>query len=290
MTGPRTPPFQYSLRTLLLLFVVLGASLAVFGAWGIVVFAPAVGLAIYLHVARLLRYLVLVLLCLMCLIGWLLLPVVREQAYRPSCFNRMHQLGLALHNYQEANNGRFPPAYIADKTGKPIQSWRTLLLPYMEYDALYKSLDLTHPWDAPKNKAKAAFSLKEFVCPSDPTSDAHGAMQTNYFAVVGPNAAWSGGKPRKLADFGNQASRTIMLVEVADSGVAWAEPKDFSLDALGIVDGNSRTLSMSSNHRPVEEFFYTYDCASGVVVAMADGSVTFLRTDNLSPEKLRQIL
>ena len=35
---PPGPPFQFSLRRLLLLFVVLGSSLAVFGAWGIVVF------------------------------------------------------------------------------------------------------------------------------------------------------------------------------------------------------------------------------------------------------------
>ena len=40
-----TPPFQFTLRTLLLLFVVLGSSLAVFGAWGIVVFGVVVGLA-----------------------------------------------------------------------------------------------------------------------------------------------------------------------------------------------------------------------------------------------------
>ena len=43
--SPR-PPFQFTLRTLLLLFVVLGSSLAVFGAWGIVVFGLVVGLAI----------------------------------------------------------------------------------------------------------------------------------------------------------------------------------------------------------------------------------------------------
>ncbi len=33
---PPTPPFQFSLRTLLLLFVVLGSSLAVFGAWEVI--------------------------------------------------------------------------------------------------------------------------------------------------------------------------------------------------------------------------------------------------------------
>ena len=35
---PPRPPFQFTLRTLLLLFVVLGSSLAVFGVWGIVGF------------------------------------------------------------------------------------------------------------------------------------------------------------------------------------------------------------------------------------------------------------
>ena len=47
-----SPPFQFRLRTLLLLFVVLGSSLGVFGAWGIVVFVLLVGVAIYLNRAK----------------------------------------------------------------------------------------------------------------------------------------------------------------------------------------------------------------------------------------------
>jgi len=43
---PPRPRFQFGLRTLLLLFVVLGSSLVVFGAWGVVVFGVVVGLAI----------------------------------------------------------------------------------------------------------------------------------------------------------------------------------------------------------------------------------------------------
>ncbi len=75
---PTRPPFQFSLRTLLLLFVVLGSSLGVFGAWGIVVFTLVVGLAIYVNRVQSLislAYLVLAILCLGCLWG-LLLPAI----------------------------------------------------------------------------------------------------------------------------------------------------------------------------------------------------------------------
>jgi hypothetical protein len=68
---PERPRFQFSLRTLLLLFEVLGSSLAVFGAWGISVFVLVVGLALagYLHKVKILSppvaYLALVVLWLM---------------------------------------------------------------------------------------------------------------------------------------------------------------------------------------------------------------------------------
>ncbi len=54
-TPPPSPPFQFGLRTLLLLFVVLGSSLAVFGAWGIVVVGLIVVLATYVAQATTFR-------------------------------------------------------------------------------------------------------------------------------------------------------------------------------------------------------------------------------------------
>src|SRR5437899_12574395 len=101
------------------------------------------------------------------LIG-LLLPAVqkiREAANRMSCSNNLKQIGLALHNYHDAN-GRFPPAKlksgsaqdptqnfyngkagtVANRTwtnGKPVakvysHTGFTLLLPYIEMDNLYR--------------------------------------------------------------------------------------------------------------------------------------------------------
>jgi hypothetical protein len=293
---PTRPRFQFTLQTLLLLFVVAASSLGVFGAGGIVVFMLVVGLAVYLREAEslpalgtFLAYSLLALLCLGCLTA-LLLPAVqsaRESGRRPACANNIRQIALAVIAYQDAN-GTFPPAYEVDKNGKPMHSWRTRILPYTDHASLYSVYDFTKPWDAPANNAALNTSVPCYECP-DEASKVSLPGRTNYFAIVGPNASWSGDKPRKFADFGKDASRTILLVEVGDSDIAWTEPVDFSLDALGVIS-KSRTLPLTSNHHPPDEFFFTYDRFPGVHVVMADASTCFLRTDNLSPDELRKAL
>ena len=64
----------------------------------------------------------------------MLLPAVsasREAAQRAASMNNMKMIMLAMHNYHDANK-RFPPAYKADKDGKPLLSWRVLILPMIE--------------------------------------------------------------------------------------------------------------------------------------------------------------
>ena len=261
MTTPETHPaespsprFQFTLQTLLLLFVVLGSSLALFGAWGIVVFVFSVALAVYVHQAQSLpsvTSLVLVGLCLPCFLRWLL-PVsdgVRESARSLKCTLTLKQIAAALQAYHQAN-GRFPPAYIADKNGKPMHSWRVLILPYLDYENLYKAYDFTQPWDGPKNKALAATPVMVYACPCGLRTRAAGDAQTNYVAVVGPNTAWPGEKSRKLgpADFPGGTSNTIMVVEVADSGINWAEPRDLSLETLEVAEDKPPALVPLSKH------------------------------------------
>jgi hypothetical protein len=304
MTSPEPEPvalppspsrFQFSLRTLLLAFVVLGSSMATFGAWGILLFGLVLGLAIYLNQAESLgsaltkvALAVFCLMCLMCLIG-LLLPAVetlREPTRREQCCNNLKQIGLALLNYEQAN-GCFPPAYIADKTGKPMHSWRVLILPYMECDSLYKAYDFNEPWNGPNNRKLLTERPFGYACPSDPGSS-NGA-QTNYVAVVGPNAAWPGAKSgdSRSIGLGGGTSQTIMVVETSGSGIAWTEPRDLSLERLGAA----RAVTASSVHRPPEEgFFYAYDHRCGANVTTADGGVHYLPPANLSIERQRKLL
>ena len=57
---------------------------------------------------------------------------------------------LALHNYHDTH-GLYPPAVVYGDDDKPLYSWRVLILPFVEQDALYKEFHLDEPWDSPHN-------------------------------------------------------------------------------------------------------------------------------------------
>jgi predicted Ser/Thr protein kinase len=70
------------------------------------------------------------------------LQSTREAARRAASMNNLKQIGLALHNYHDVY-GSFPPAVVTGANGEPLYSGRVLLLPFLEMDDLYRSLDLT---------------------------------------------------------------------------------------------------------------------------------------------------
>jgi prepilin-type N-terminal cleavage/methylation domain-containing protein len=105
------------------------------------------------------------------LIG-LLLPAVqkvREAAARMSCQNNLKQVGLAFHNYENAN-GTLHSSMNRQKYGteKPTQlSWVAFLLPYFEQGNLRLELGYQHGWNAdPVNTPLGATPLKTLICPS----------------------------------------------------------------------------------------------------------------------------
>jgi prepilin-type N-terminal cleavage/methylation domain-containing protein len=113
------------------------------------------------------------------LIG-LLLPAVqkvREAAARISCTNNLKQMSLGLHNCNDSVGtlppllGRFP-----QQTGnqETLQFW---LLPFIEQGALYTSAanGTTYTPDTrPVGSEAASFTVKSYICPSDPSIDATG--------------------------------------------------------------------------------------------------------------------
>src|SRR3954451_19038191 len=79
----------------------------------------------------------------------LLLPAVqkvREAANRVKCQNNLKQLGLALHNYENANS-TFPPGVIWNSTTATFQrprfTFHCLLFPYVEQNNAAGKINLT---------------------------------------------------------------------------------------------------------------------------------------------------
>ena len=70
---------------------------------------------------------------------------------RVSSVNNMKQIGLAFHNYCQARR-TFPPACTVDRSGKPLLSWRVLILPYLGRPDLYDDFHLDEPWNIAHNK------------------------------------------------------------------------------------------------------------------------------------------
>src|SRR5262245_34901715 len=158
----------------------------------------------------------------------------REDARRSNCKGQLKQIGLALLNYREIY-GRFPPPYLADASGRPAHSWRVLILPFLGAEPLYGSYRFDEPWDGPHNSKLADGILlhKDYSplhCPSDkPESGKLNPLMTSFLAVVGPGTVWQEGKSVKQRDVTDDPDATLLVVEVANSGVHWMEPRDLHI-------------------------------------------------------------
>lgn len=150
----------------------------------------------------------------------------REATRQVQCKNKLKQIGLALHNYHDVY-GSFPPAYTVDADGQPLHSWRTLILPYLDRDDVYESIDLTKRWDDPANATAFETRIPEFECPEDYRDIPH----TNYLGLVGVHAAFHPNRPRQLSEFLDGPSKTVMVTDVLlKDAVHWMAPQDISIE------------------------------------------------------------
>ena len=155
----------------------------------------------------------------------LLLPLPRSAggtARRNQCSSQLHQIAVALQMYADQYHA-LPPARTVDADCKPLHSWRTLILPYMEHADLYKSIDLTKPWDDPANAAVGKQSVYGYHCPASSGP----ANYTTYLAILTPTSCLRADEPRKLSDITDGSTATLIVIEVdADHAVPWMSPVD----------------------------------------------------------------
>jgi prepilin-type N-terminal cleavage/methylation domain-containing protein len=105
----------------------------------------------------------------------LLLPAVqkvRAAAYRVKCGNNLKQLGLAAHGCHDAFDKLPTCGNAFPLPGSRRGSVQFFLLPFLEQDALFRSIPDTTNSDALLTVAPP----KVFVCPADPTPDVVNAV------------------------------------------------------------------------------------------------------------------
>lgn len=154
---------------------------------------------------------------------------VREMSAAMGRDCSLKQLALALHTYESAH-GHFPPAAIYDAQGKPLLSWRVLILPFLEQDELYQQFHLTEAWDSPHNRPLLERMPRTFAgCSGD-----RAQSTTHFQLIVGPGAAWEPGRMMQLSDFRKGTSDTILIAEAA-TPVPWTKPAELEWDPKGTL-------------------------------------------------------
>ncbi len=206
----------------------------------------------------------------------LLLPAVqaaRGAARRAQCANNLKQISLALLSYESAY-GCYPPASVTDETGKPMHSWRVLILPFLGRPDLYDQYDFDEPWDSPNNRMVSDTMIPVFQCPSAP---ANVPWETNYVMVVGPETVAFENSAIGVGEIRDGSSNTILVVETPGSGIRWTEPRDLNFAELNLQINDGSGTGIGSHHR------------GGASAAFCDGSVHFL-DESLDSETLRRLI
>lgn len=205
-----------------------------------------------------------------CVVTVTLLPTLGNHGdgRRSRCKNNLKQIGLALYSYHD-EHGTFPPAYFADASGRPIHSWRVLLLPYVDQQALYNQYKWDEPWDGPNNSRLMAQIPPVFRCPSH--AGTPGDTTTAYAAVFGDDCVFRSSGSTRMADITDGTSNTILVGEVERAGIPWMKPEDVDVSKHPTIGDPA---GFSSLH------------IGGIHVLLADGSVRFI-SENISPATLR---
>lgn len=203
------------------------------------------------------------------------LDSARPTILNSKCQSSLRQLTIAIHNYHDAH-GQLPPPYSTDETGRPLHSWRVLILPFLEETELYDLIDKTKPWDDPVNRPFHDRMPAIFCCEVARYNSywLTTGKTTPFIAVVDPATVWHPDKTRTLPGISASVgtANKICLVEAEMFEMPWMSPNDPDLASL-----MSSLKSLGKRHHSVN-------------VSMLECNVRRLSVDFLQSDEFKQMM
>ena len=150
---------------------------------------------------------------------------------------RLGAIGAGVKAYRDKHR-TMPPAYLADKQGKPLLSWRVALLPYLGQQDLYKRFHLDEPWDGPHNRQLIPLIPEVYqVFDADGQRLRQGdrlrrtaAGKTRFLLLRGPKTVYADPAPPMPRTY-EEWLKIIVVVASAERAVPWTKPEEFTYDA-----------------------------------------------------------
>jgi prepilin-type N-terminal cleavage/methylation domain-containing protein len=229
----------------------------------------------------------------------LLLPAihkVRDAAFRVQSQNQLRQIILAVHQFGNANAGRWPSADTSIAQSRGEGSVHVELLPYIEQGALYDAFESSPTFPI----------LKFYISPADPTAEA--SLATSY-AVTSYAANYQvfKGIPRGSDTIPDGMSQTIAFAEhygyncqgrtylyasqQGSSDVRRATFADNCCDISPVTTGDPPTSAPTLRGFTFQVAPLVENCvplvaqgpsSAGMLVALSDGSSRLLSSGMLS--------
>ena len=155
--------------------------------------------------------------------------VVGHSQARSQSQNNLKHIGLAVQSHADVYATL--PRSTFDAQGRPIHSWQTAILPFIEQDNVYKQIDRTKPWTNPANAEAMSTSLRVFRNPSVGEDSVNGYAASHYAGNV---VVVMGDAPKRIADFPQGTANTILAGEVNTRVRAWGDPLNVRDPRLGV--------------------------------------------------------
>jgi len=172
----------------------------------------------------------------------------KKMANQKCCSGNLTAIGLAFHQYHE-QYGTFPPTHILDASGRPIHSWRVLILGVLggKYEKLYRTYRFSEPWNGPNNRKLAGLIPSLYVCPNHKRNQ--NEINTNYVAIIRPKKAAQEMTKAVEIPRSRLISDSILVIET-NANINWMQPDDSDIKQDFVNKRLSSSGSVMSSFDP----------------------------------------